>query len=209
MDLKARNQNIREFFNEKIDTYDDVHTSLMDGKKKISELLKPDTKKILDLGVGTGLELIAIFDKYPNLKVTAIDITEKMLDKLKTRNFAKNIEVICGDFFEIDFGNNYDAVISSSALHHFDETDKLKLFKKIQACLKEDGLFINHDRYALNQEMQDQMLQEFLDNPTLYRHMDTPLTVDNESRLLKEAGFSKVLVYDDKNDYNIVIAYKK
>ena len=58
MTLEERNQKVRTFFNGKIDTYDDVHSEYMKTKVLLAESLDKDAKKILDLGGGTGLELI-------------------------------------------------------------------------------------------------------------------------------------------------------
>ena len=106
MNLYEKNQEMRNFFNEKSENYDERHIELglMDYKTKITEVLNDNTSYILDLGVGTGLELIPFFERFPNAKVMAIDITENMLDILKTREFSNNIEMICEDFFKVDFG---------------------------------------------------------------------------------------------------------
>ena len=128
MNLKERNNNIRNFFNEKINDYDNVHAQFMNTKAMITNSLKKDTKKVLDLGVGTGLELFSLFERFPDAEVTAIDITENMLEELKKREFSDKVKTICGDFFEVYFGTNYDAVISSAALHHFLKQDKIKLY---------------------------------------------------------------------------------
>ena len=130
MNLYERNQKQRKFFNEKIDTYDDVHSTFMGTKNVLADNLDKDTKRILDLGAGTGLELIHLFELFPNVQVTVIDITENMLEKLKQRSFSSHITTICADFFKIDFGKNYDAVISTSALHHFKPEEKNKNYIK-------------------------------------------------------------------------------
>jgi len=101
MTLEERNQKVRAFFNGKIDTYDDVHSEYMKTKVLLAESLGKDAKKILDLGGGTGLELIHLFELFPQAEVTVIDITENMLEKLKTRDFAGQVTAICGDFFDI------------------------------------------------------------------------------------------------------------
>lgn len=104
--------------------------------------------KVLDLGCGTGLELERLFKLYKDVKVTAIDLSEKMLKKLK-RKFAdkiSNMEIICGSFVDVNFGLDlYDLVLSTYSLHHFCVDEKLVLYKKIYESLKTGRRFVNGD----------------------------------------------------------------
>lgn len=209
MNLYERNQKQRWFFNWKINEYDESHQEFMETKREIADNLDKDVKRILDLGAGTGLELIHLFELFPNAKVTVIDITENMLEELKKRSFAKNVTTICGDFFEVEFGKNYDAVISTSALHHFKKEEKIKLYKKVLSCLKENGQFINCDRIALTQEFEEHQLYELEHNIENYKHIDTPLTVEHELEILKEVGFQNIESSPvDKDEYRLIKARK-
>ena len=96
MNLYDRNQKQRSFFYEKIDTYDEVHLTYMETKKMLAESLDTNTKKVLDLGAGTGLELIHLFELFPNADVTVIDITENMLEELNKRSFANHVKQTLG-----------------------------------------------------------------------------------------------------------------
>ena len=181
----------------------------METKKTLADNLDKDAKKILDLGAGTGLELIHLFEMYPDADVTVIDITENMLKELKKRPFGNQVNTICGDFFEVEFGNDYDAVISTSALHHFKKDEKKKLYKKIYDCLKEMGQFINCDKIALTQEIEDKQLYELENNIDNYKHIDTPLTVEHEIEVLKNVGFSDISSKNvDKEDYSLIKSRK-
>ena len=209
MNLYERNQRQRSFFNEKIDSYDQVHENYMETKKMLAESLDKDTKRILDLGAGTGLELIHLFEVFPDASVTVVDISENMLNELSKRNFANRVTTVCGDFFEVDFGNNYDAVISTSALHHFKPEEKVILYKKIFDCLKDNGQFINCDKISLSQEDQEHCMYELEHNIDNYKHIDTPLTVDNEMSILKQVGFIDISSSEvDKSDYSLIKARK-
>ncbi len=209
MNLKERNDNMREFFNSKIEEYDGIHLQMMDNKNKITELLNDDTFKVLDLGAGTGLELIPFFKRFPNADVTVIDITENMLEELKKREFAKSVKTICGDFFKVDFGKEYDAIISSAALHHFNKEDKLLLYTKIYKSLKNGGQFINSDRYANSIEEENKLMNEYVENPNLYKHMDTPLAVDTELEILKDVGFKNICFINlDDEKYKVMYCEK-
>ena len=212
INLAERNEDMRSFFAEKASTYDEVHgqPSLMDTKLTIPPVLPEDTKKLLDLGAGTGLELIAVFERFPDVKVTAIDITEEMLAELRKRPFASSVESICGDFFSVDFGNGYDAVISSSALHHFDREEKARLYRKIFDALKPGGLFINADCIASSLEDEEFVFSEYRNNRAAYKHLDTPLYVGTEETLLREAGFTRFESTDLENPkYKRIIAGKE
>lgn len=209
MNLYERNQKVRHFFNDKIDTYDDVHKEFMQTKTVLVDNLDKKVKRILDLGAGTGLELIHLFELFPEAEVTVIDITENMLEKLKQRSFASHVTTICGDFFEVPFGENYDAVISTSALHHFKKEEKMKLYKKIFECLRNNGEFINCDYIALTQEIEDEQLYELENNIDDDKHIDIPLTVENELEILKAVGFEEITSSNvDKESYNIIKARK-
>lgn len=189
MDLKKRNEDMRVFFNEKAEGYDDVHMKMIKNKDRITELMPEDTCRVLDLGAGTGLELISLYERFPEARVTAMDISENQLKMLEKRPFADKLQLVCGDFFETDFGGGYDAVISSAALHHFDEPEKRELYKKIFDCLKSGGVFINSDRVLDTYEQQLDNFELFRTDPTHWRHFDTPLALCREETLLTETGF--------------------
>ena len=209
MNLKERNERVREFFNGKIDSYDDVHAQYMDTKAELGDNLDKDAKNILDLGGGTGLELIHLFELYPDAHVTVIDITENMVEKLKTRDFADRVTAICGDFFEVDFGKDYDAVISTSALHHFKKEEKVILYKKIYDCLKENGQFLNSDFIAEDEEFEKEQLYELDNEFDKYKHIDIPMTIEHELEVLKEVGFKDIEVKPvPKHSYALTNARK-
>lgn len=208
MDLNKRANEMKNFFNEKIDGYDELHLKIINGKEKIVDFIPKDAKNIIDLGAGTGLQLIRVYKELPNVKTTAIDVSDEMLKKLKERHISDNITIVNQSFFDYDFGSNIDAVISTQALHHFEPSDKLTLFKKIYDCLRIGGIFVNEDYFAENDDVEK---QRFEDYKNLVKgegkHYDTPLTIDHEINILKEAGFSCVEKYIT-DDYKIIIAKK-
>ncbi len=209
MDLNARAENMRRFFNRKAEGYDDVHLKMMDNKLPLVENLPENTRRVLDLGAGTGLELFALFDRFPDARVTVVDVSENMLDQLRERPFADRLDIICGDFFLVDFGKDYDAVISTSALHHFTEADKTRLCAKALNSLRPGGLFINSDKISEDQAAQDYAFKELAEEPDKYAHMDTPLTMENERKVLQQAGYANVTVKRIQNtNYALSLAQK-
>lgn len=210
MDLKFNAEKNRVFFNNKIDTYDDTHSVYMETKNELTKNLPDDVNNILDLGVGTGLELIELFKRFPNAKVTGIDISEKMIEKLKEREFGDKVKIIQGSFFDVDFGKEYDAVISTSALHHFLKDDKLVLYKKIYDSIKDGGIFINSDKIVKDDKEEQLFIEYYNECINEKPHIDTPLTVEHELEILKESGFKDITCDQvDKDDYRLFKAYKR
>ncbi|MBR5370179.1 MAG: class I SAM-dependent methyltransferase [Bacilli bacterium] len=207
MELNIRNEENKEFFDEKASGYDEVHKPFMNTKKKLIEVIDNEPKNVVDLGAGTGLELTYYFDKYPNTRVKAIDLSSEMLNKLRERDFADRVDIVCGDFFTVDFGKDVDVVMSTSALHHFLYADKIKLYKKIYDSLRDGGLFINSD-YTAKDEAEEKKLIDDYEN-RVNRHNDTPLSLEHEIEILKMVGFKEIEVQQpEKESYKLFKARK-
>lgn len=209
MNLKDRTKEMQNFFADRVDTYDDVHNVHMNTKKAITEHLDGDPKEIIDLGAGTGLELTYLFERFPKVHVTAIDATQEMLNELAKRPFVSNVTIVCGDFFDVNFGEKKDAVISSASLHHFDVNDKKILYQKIYNCLKEGGQFLNADKLADSLEDQERDLKEYLEDPHRWPHMDTPLCEEVERKILKNVGFRDIEFIDVESEHYKLLKARK
>ena len=113
-----------DFFTARTEMYDEHMLTEVEGckegYKKMASLLPEDCETLLDLGCGTGLELDEIFRLYPDIKVVGIDLTQSMLDKLRQKHPAKEMRLICGDYFQEPFGANvFDCAVSFQTMHHF------------------------------------------------------------------------------------------
>ncbi len=103
--------------------------------------------KVLDLGCGTGTVTQTLKEQFKNAKVTCLDLAENMIEmaKLKLQDY-NNIEYVIGDFYEYNFTEKYDVIVSSLALHHLaTDEDKKGFYKKIYKALTPGGVFLNAD----------------------------------------------------------------
>ncbi len=209
MDLQERNEDMRRFFAERCDRYDNVHAEFMPTKSAITAALPDGSVRILDLGAGTGLELFSLFARFPRAEVTAIDLCAEMLARLAERPFADRVSIICGDFFTADLGTGYDAVISTSALHHFTSNDKLMLYRRVFSALRAGGIFINSDYIADSAESEARQFLLYRENDGTVPHIDTPLTAEHEHELLIAAGFTAVTAEPlERSNYLLFRAHK-
>jgi tRNA (cmo5U34)-methyltransferase len=209
-------EKMNDFFNARFRDYDEVHTSHIDGgmesKNVIANLLPLSTKSLLDLGIGTGLELKAIFNRFPDIHVTGMDIAENMLDCLKEKYEREyetgQIDLLQMSYLDYDYsGKEYDAVISVMTLHHYTHKVKTEIYRNIRSALKNGGVYIESD-YMISelenedpQAIEDELFQNLIrmrkeqgfDENYEY-HYDTPCTVPNQIKMLYDSGFSNVEV---------------
>lgn len=71
--------------------------------ENLAAAVPADAQRILDLGCGTGLELDAIFRRFPQMRVTGVDLSPAMLERLREKHGGRALELICGSYFTVDF----------------------------------------------------------------------------------------------------------
>ena len=214
-------EEMKEFFTSRVDEYDEHMLNLVEGcrqaYKEMAGLVPKSCKKLLDLGCGTGLELEEIFKLLPDLEVTGIDLTDAMLEKLSEKFPDKNINLICGSYFDEDLGQNkYDCAVSFQTMHHFSKEKKSGLYKRIWDSLKSGGTYIECDYMIENQDEEDFYFSEIarirkeegLSEDEFY-HYDTPCTIQNQIKLFEKAGFSNIQKVFRVENTTIITAKKK
>ena len=119
-------------------------------------------KNILDVGAGTGLMSAFFHEKYPQAKITLIDISEAMLKKAEDRFDGKeNISFLNADFATVNLPENqYDLVVSGLAIHHLPNELKRQLFEKIAKALSPGGWFINADQVLGETDLAEKIYTE-------------------------------------------------
>ena len=223
--MTERLEEMSSFFNSHAEIYNTEHLKHvggMESKQVIASFLPEHTKTIIDFGIGTGLELEAIFERFPNAEVTGLDIADNMLELLKHNYPEKKIDLHLASYLDFDFGDShYDAALSVMTLHHYDHETKTGLYRRILNCIKPNGIYIECD-YMLSgnehenaQEVEDFYFREYsrlkdeqgITDSREY-HYDTPCTVANQIRMLYDAGFSSVKEMWRKENAVVLVAYK-
>lgn len=103
--------------------------------------------RVLDLGCGTGTITKNLKEKFKNAQVTCLDLAENMIEMAKIKlNEYDDVDYVIGDFYDYNFSENYDVIVSSLALHHLvTDDDKKGFYKKIYDALDQGGIFLNAD----------------------------------------------------------------
>jgi len=193
------------FFEARLDGYDEHMLTDIESSREFypftARQLPPEANAhVLDLGCGTGLELAYYFQLNPDVSITGIDLSEGMLNALKSKFPDKTLRLIQGSYFDVPFPQEaYDAAVSVESLHHFTQDEKIPLYQKLQASLKHNGYLILTDYFAPDDQKEMLYRSDLLrlkkelglDDENFY-HYDTPLTVAHEKEALFKAGFSQV-----------------
>ena len=213
-------ERMEDFFTTRVDGYDEHMLNNVEGCKEgyieVARLLPTNANALLDLGCGTGLELDEIFKLFPDIKVTGIDLTQAMLNKLKEKHPNKNINLICANYLDCELGKEkFDTVISFQTMHHFSYKEKIKLYTKIKDALKIGGIYIECDYMVLEQAEEDfyfsekqRIRKEHGISKNEFFHYDIPCTIENQINLLSIAGFHHVEKVWRKGSTTIVVAIK-
>ena len=200
-------EKMSDFFEARLDGYDEHMLNEIESAKEFypftaSLLPIKDGSRVLDLGCGTGIELEYYFLDNPQACVTGIDLSRGMLDALKTKFPAKEIDLLCASYFDAPLGEcAFDAAVSVESLHHFTKEEKIPLYAKLKKSLTPDGYFVLTDYFAPT-EKEEHLYRENLllikqkegITDDAFYHYDTPLTVAHEIEALLAAGFSSVEV---------------
>jgi ubiquinone/menaquinone biosynthesis C-methylase UbiE len=111
--------------------------------------------RVLDLAAGSGIWGIALAQKSPRVRVTAVDWAGMIpTTKRITRKFgvADRFQFIEGDLLEANFGTGYNVAILGHILHSEGEERSRRLLKKTFRALKSGGVIaiaewlVNDDR---------------------------------------------------------------
>lgn len=190
------------FFSDRLSSYEEHMSIWRESYLKFAEFLPKDSKYVLDLGCGTGLELDEIFKVRPGLFVTGVDLCPDMLHRLEQKHPGMSLKTVCQDYFEYDMGiKAWDCVLSFESLHHFFPDKKKELYQHIYCGLKDKGMFLLGDYIACCEEEEQLLQQVYLEKrekssipKNQFVHFDIPLTLDHETALFYAAGFSRVSV---------------
>ena len=171
--------------------------------------------RILDIGCGTGLELDVVLRKAPNAIVTGIDVSAGMLHRLRAKyaDRAEQLHLVQGSYLRAPLdASDYDYALAVMTLHHLLPTRKRHLYRRIRDVLKSDGVYIEGD-WVVSPEEERTYLAEYearvravdASEEGMY-HIDVPLSLGTERRLLLDAGFSTVDVIWQADGNSVYVA---
>ena len=194
------------FFAKRLAGYEQVHLGNWgELYGHVADFFDEGLGTLLDIGCGTGLELEAVYRRFPEAEVTGIDLSADMLAKAREKFAGRHFQGIEADYFLHPFpAGTFDAALSFETLHHFPFEKKGTIYEKLFQALKNGGYYIECDYVACCQEEED-LCRERLARARkrsvlpedVFLHIDTPLTMEHQVELMERAGFRVRVLYQN------------
>lgn len=117
-----------DLFTEKAKEWDKNEMVLQLSKATSSAILENiefnNQMQVMDFGAGTGLIASQVAPHVSS--ITAVDISQSMLDKLVEKIGLKDkVKIICQNIIEQPLNKKFDLIMSAMALHHVKDTSFL------------------------------------------------------------------------------------
>lgn len=166
-----------------------------EGEAALLEFIPSHARRILDLGTGDGRLLALVRSRQPDTDAVAIDFSPAMLEAVRQR-FAPDSRVAVAPHNldqPLPALGEFDAVISSFAIHHLVDERKRTLYAEIYQLLNPAGIFCNLEHVS---SPTSRLHEEFLERIGFTVQTEDPSNklLDTETQLgwMREIGFVDV-----------------
>ncbi|NRT80592.1 class I SAM-dependent methyltransferase [Clostridium beijerinckii] len=112
-------------------------------KRVLESIGDANSKRILDVGCGTGNILNMILNNYSNVSAHGIDISDNMLEKAKEK-LKDRASLVLGDSENLPYESSmFDIIICNDSFHHY--PNPKNVLKEFYRVLKINGILILGD----------------------------------------------------------------
>jgi len=144
-------------YDKDVDITDDDNKYPFAGYKDIindiyNKIIKSDPAKILDIGIGTGILAAKLYEFGNN--ITGVDFSENMLAVARKKmpnaeliqfDFAKGLPPQLDEAKDAADAAKFDFIISTYAMHHLTDAEKISFIKLLLEYLSDNSLIIIGD----------------------------------------------------------------
>jgi SAM-dependent methyltransferase len=125
------------------DVYDEIASPATSAEDAVEFLASVAGKRrILELGVGTGRVAIPLAAR--GFKVSGIEASPRMIEKMRAKSGGEAIAVEVGDFAEVKIGGKFSLiyVIFNTLFMLPTQEEQVRCFSRVARHLSDDGVFV-------------------------------------------------------------------
>lgn len=138
MDSSINKTKVTNFFNCICEEYDAHNYQDKEVLRSILTYANAENKDVLDIACGAGV----LFDMYQELHVkslTALDISEKMIERCQNKYPNYDVSYHCGDVEQMEFTTMFDSAVLFNAFPHI--ANPQILVENVWKSLRDNGRF--------------------------------------------------------------------
>ena len=172
----------------------------------------PGTRKVLDVAAGHGVFGIEIARTIPEADITAQDWSNVLTvarENAQAAGITKRFHELPGSAFEVEFEKDYDVILLTNFLHHFDVPTCDAFLRKVYSSLKPGGSVITLEFIPNEDRISPAPMAEFC----LIMLATTPAgdayVFSEYDRMFRHAGFGESIMEDIPASNERVIITKK
>jgi precorrin-6B methylase 2 len=176
---------------------------------KIAE--RKNELRVVDLAAGSGIWGIALAQKSPQVRVTAVDwagmipTTKRITENFGVRDRFRFIE---GDLLEANFGGGYDIATLGHILHSEGEERSRKLLKKTFGALTSGGTIVIAEWLVNDERTEPTPSLMFAVNMLVNSEHGDTFSFNEIKSWLEQAGFSNARTLEVPGPSPLVLATK-
>jgi tRNA (cmo5U34)-methyltransferase len=152
--------------------YDEKNSRLApiaDGMHFLTRLVLkalPAGSRILCVGVGTGADILALSEEYPQWSFVGVDPSAAMLavcrERMERSGVLDRCELVHGYVQDVPDGESFDAAVSFLVGHFVKREERLDFYQGVHRRLKRGGIFVNTEiSFDLDSEEFPAMLEHW------------------------------------------------
>ena len=172
----------------------------------------PGTRKVLDVAAGHGVFGIEIARTISEADITAQDwpnVLTVARENAQAAGITKRFHELPGSAFEVEFEKDYDVILLTNFLHHFDVPTCDAFLRKVYSSLKPGGSVITLEFIPNEDRISPAPMAEFC----LIMLATTPAgdayVFSEYDRMFRHAGFGESIMEDIPASNERVIITKK
>jgi ubiquinone/menaquinone biosynthesis C-methylase UbiE len=167
--------------------------------------------KVLDIAAGHGIFGITVAQHNPQAEVYAVDwknVLSIAQQNAQSAGVASRYHTIPGSAFDVDFGADYDIVLITNFIHHFDPPTNERLLRKVHAALKDGGRAITLEFVPNEDRVTPPQAAAFAINMLGSTEAGDAYTFAELERMFASAGFARSEMHPSSPG-SIIVSHKQ
>ncbi len=170
----------------------------VEGEAALLSFVPRTSQRILDLGTGDGRLLTLLHAHCPDAELVGLDFSPTMIAAAKARFAGESrVNIVDHDLDDpLPTDLQFDAIVSSFAIHHCADARKRSLYREIHNLLSPGGTFCNLEHVASPTDaLHQRFLAEIGVSPSDEDPSNILLDVQSQLEWLREIGYEDVDCY--------------